>query len=172
MFLILIKKLIAKKRLINFKQSHVNHVVNTEKISTIGILNSNQNQDSNQILWKELTEMFSKEVKIQVMTYYENPKEILNNESSFSNKSFNILCHITDENLNQFVKQSFDLLVNFYQKENVFLALTSQKSQAKFQVGLTTENLNFNDLVVETSVNQPKELVVELQKYLKLMNKI
>lgn len=172
MFLILIKKLIAKKILINFKRSYINNLSDPHKMERIGVLNSNISMESNQILLKKLIEIMPIDVKIQTMTFYENTKEILNIETGFSHQSFNLFCAITDNNLNTFLSNDFDLLINFYPNNQPFLELISQGSKSKFKVGLSAKNFALNSFIVETNVDQPDEFAFELQKYLKLMHKI
>jgi hypothetical protein len=172
MFLILIKKLIAKKRLINFNPINVNQAVDSFKVANIGILNSNFSKDSNQVLLNELIDLMPIDAKIHTLTFFDNAKEISHVDSSFSHQSFNLFCNITDDHLVNFLSQDFDLLINFYPSNQPFLELASHLSKSKFKVGLSAKNLVFNSFVIETDVNQPNEFALELKKYLKLMHKI
>lgn len=172
MFLILIKKFIAKKRLNNFNKTKVIFVDKSLKVLKIAVLNSFDNEILNQELHDELKILLSREISLETMTFVQQSKKILNSESFFSEKSFSFMGEIKDQNLIDFVNQPFDLLINFYETDNIFLDLASYNSKALFKVGLNLNGLNVNDFVIEGSINQPKEFVFELQKYMKLMNKI
>ena len=74
--------------------------------------------------------------------------------------------------INDFIETPFDLLVNYYDVNKSGLLLLSTKSKAKFKVGFDTVDKRVNHFIIKTLVENYNEFVLELFKYLKILNKI
>ena len=94
------------------------------------------------------------------------------NEPFLTLKDVSISGEITKEGVNDFVKTPFDLLINYYDVNKSSLLLLSIKSKAKFKVGFDTVDKRVNHFIIKSLVENFDEFVLELFKYLKILNKI
>ena len=79
---------------------------------------------------------------------------------------------INKKEVNDFIETPFDLLINYYDVNKSALLLLSTKSKAKFKVGFDTVDKRVNHFIIKTLVEDFNEFVLELFKYLKILNKI
>ena len=94
------------------------------------------------------------------------------NEPFLTLKDVSISGEITKEGVNDFIKTPFDLLINYYDVNKSSLLLLSIKSKAKFKVGFDTVDKRVNHFIIKSLVENFDEFVLELFKYLKILNKI
>ena len=74
--------------------------------------------------------------------------------------------------VNAFLDQHFDLLINYYDVEKTPLLVVSNASNANFKVGFTSVDERLNHFMIKASVGDCSLFVAELFKYLKILNKI
>ncbi len=74
--------------------------------------------------------------------------------------------------VNTFLDQHFDLLINYYDVEKTPLLVVSNASNANFKVGFSSVDERLNHFMIKASVGDYSLFVVELFKYLKILNKI
>ena len=74
------------------------------------------------------------------------------------------------ETLEEFVKEPYDVLINFYIKDIPQLNLVAAASNAKFKVGFSDVDNRINDLVIGAGPNNIDLFISELNKYLKILN--
>ncbi|WP_452603363.1 DUF6913 domain-containing protein [Pontimicrobium sp. MEBiC06410] len=79
---------------------------------------------------------------------------------------------IKDTKLKTFINTNFDLLISYYTDNNTPLKLLTTASKAKFKVGILQEDERINDLIIKTELNDFKTFKIELEKYLKILNKL
>jgi hypothetical protein len=79
---------------------------------------------------------------------------------------------IRDINLNEFIQTEFDLLISYYDTEKPLLLLITNNSKSKFKVGFSSNDSILNHLIINTSVKNHDVFFYELNKYLKILNKI
>jgi len=72
----------------------------------------------------------------------------------------------------EFLTREYDLLVNYYTKENLMLQLMTIKTRARLNVGFAEVDRVYNDLILETPMDDFKTFKQELRKYLKVLNEI
>lgn len=72
----------------------------------------------------------------------------------------------------EFLTREYDLLVNYYTKENLMLQLMTVKTRARLNVGFAEVDRVYNDLILETPMDDFKTFKQELRKYLKVLNEI
>ena len=68
----------------------------------------------------------------------------------------------------EFISYDFDLLINFFNDNNV-LTLLSSKVNAKFRVGFDSVDSKLNDLIFSKKIKKFKDFELEFVKYLKLI---
>jgi len=161
------------KRIISSKLTNANLEVSVSKINTIGIIIDESYFTNIDSLKKEI-EQYGVEVNnIQILLFKKkvSKKEIVK-ELFFTRSNVKINGEINKEDVNAFLEQPFDLLINYYEVERPSLLLVSKASKAKFKVGFSTVDKRINHLMINTSLIQYKEFISELFKYLKILNKL
>ena len=92
-----------------------------------------------------------------------NHMRIYNTDLSFSgviNKDFNV-----------FFKNKYDLLINVYKKDNIFLKMLSLNVKHDFSIGFTPIDLGLNDIIFDFDPEDINVFSEELTKYLKIISK-
>jgi hypothetical protein len=79
---------------------------------------------------------------------------------------------VKDSEIKDIIEQPTDLLINYYNKDVLGLALLSAKSPAKFKVGLGNVNPQLNDLIIGCDITDINTFKTEMVKYLKVLNKL
>ena len=72
----------------------------------------------------------------------------------------------------EFLSRDYDLLVNYYNEDNLMLQLMTVKTQARVKVGFKEVDQKLNDLILELPIKDFKTFKLELKKYLKVLNEI
>lgn len=72
----------------------------------------------------------------------------------------------------EFLSREYDLLVNYYNEENLLLNLMSVKTKARIKVGFMGVGPEYNDLILDTPLKDFKTFKTELKKYLGVFNEI
>ena len=72
----------------------------------------------------------------------------------------------------EFLSRDYDLLVNYYNEDNLLLQLMTVKTKARVKVGFKEVDQNLNDLILEIPIKDFKTFKMELKKYLKVLNEI
>lgn len=72
----------------------------------------------------------------------------------------------------EFLSREYDMLVNYYNQENLMLQLMSIKTRARINVGFAEIDERHNDLILETSLSDFNTFKKELKKYLKVLGEI
>lgn len=90
----------------------------------------------------------------------------------FSNKDLGWNGNIKNNDVAEFTKREYDLLINYYQEDNLMLKLVSVTTVARLKVGLGTPNTPINDLILNTPLNNFTIFKSELKKYLTILNQL
>ena len=91
---------------------------------------------------------------------------------TFGLKDLNFKCEFTQQAINEFISDEFDLLINYYDEEKPFLLLLTNNSKAKFKVGFSAVDKRLNHLLINIALEDYKGFTHELFRYLKILNKI
>ncbi|KAF2338633.1 DUF6913 domain-containing protein [Flavobacterium tistrianum] len=167
MFLNYIKEFFVKKSL-NVNLNNEKSEVFTKNVQTIGLLIDESIFQSSEALIKEITLHGIALENIKVLAYREKFKEKETySHPTFGKKHINWKGEITEGFLKEFISSKFDLLLSYYDVENVFLMLVTCKSKAKFKVGFSAVDQNVNRLMINTGLGNYKLFVSELFRYLK-----
>jgi hypothetical protein len=79
---------------------------------------------------------------------------------------------IVSDDAKEFMSRDYDLLINYFKKSNSVLGLISAHTNAFFRVGFETIDNRFNDLIFSSQMLEKDIFKIELERYLKIMNKI
>lgn len=161
-------KKIVKKRLLN-----VNHIASGSCIKTVGIVFDETYFHEKEALIKELVSNGIDENNISILVFKNRIKknEVLD-YPYFSFKDLNWNATFDKEDVNSFVNQHFDLLINYYDTEKSALLLLTHLSKANFKVGFASVDKRLNHFMIDTNAEKYKIFIEELFKYLKILNKI
>ena len=90
----------------------------------------------------------------------------------FSDKDLGWKGQIENGYVLEFLGREYDLLLNYYQEDNLMMKLLSVKTQARLKVGFGTLDPKINDLILNTSLNDFDLFKSELKKYLKVLKEL
>ena len=90
----------------------------------------------------------------------------------FSDKDLGWKGEIENGYVLEFLGREYDMLINYYDEDNLMMKLLSVKTQARIKVGLGTLDPKINDLILNTPLNDFGLFKSELKKYLKVLNEL
>lgn len=164
----LLTKKIVKKSLSNVKLSSSDGL-----IKTVGIIFDETYFYEKDDLVKELVNEGILETNVEVLVFKNKIKKTETFDYPvFSYKDLSWNGKIEKPEVQQFVNEPFDLLINYYDTEKAALLLVSQLSKANFKVGFSVVDKQLNHFMIDTNAENYKIFVGELFKYLRILNKI
>lgn len=145
---------------------------NSEKIKSIGVLVEESQFFQNRILidLQQNLQIDSKNITLMVYRPYTKKHSYSFNE--FSEKDFGWSGSLKLNKLQEFVKNDYDLFINYGLEGNMYLKIITLQSQSKFKVGFSSEDNRLYDLSVVDKSNNISVLNAETAKYLKILNKL
>ena len=66
-------------------------------------------------------------------------------------------------------KQSFDLMINYFDQNNLFANYVSSSCQAKLRIGFAQADQRINDILFDFKPSQMKQFLTECKPYLKAL---
>ncbi len=164
---------LATKKIVKQSLSNVKHIASDKKIKTVGIIFDESYFYEREALVQELILNGIEEKDIKFIVF---KNKIKKNEvfdfPAFSFKDLTWIATISNPKVNDFVKEPFDLLINYYDTEKTALLLASHLSKANFKVGFSLIDNRLNHFMINTNAENYKVFMDELFKYLKILNKI
>jgi hypothetical protein len=172
MFYNIIKNFFLKKN-VTKKLATQNLSGSNDKVLTVGVLVDETYFNETSQLVERIVSQGIQESNISILVYKDKikKKEVIN-EPFLSLKNISLSGEINKKEVNDFIETPFDLLINYYDVNKSALLLLSTKSKAKFKVGFDTVDKRVNHFIIKTLVEDFNEFVLELFKYLKILNKI
>ncbi len=163
----------STKKIVKNSLSNVKHLAFDGIIKTVGIVFDETYFYEREALVQELIQNGIEESNIKVLVYKDKVKK---NEAFdypvFSHKDLSWHATFDKKEVNDFIKEPFDLLINYYDTEKVPLLLVSHLSKAGFKVGFTSIDKRLNHFMINTNAENYKVFMDELFKYLKILNKL
>ncbi|MBP6180814.1 hypothetical protein [Flavobacterium sp.] len=161
-------KKILKNSLHNVKSSSL-----STSIQTVGLLIDSSYFSEKEALIDELIANGIFESNIKVIVYKDKfKKNDVDTHPVFGTKDLNWKGDITDLQVNDFVNEKFDLLINYYDVEKAILMVVTHNSKAQFKVGFSSIDKRLNHLMINTNAENYKVFIHELFRYLKILNKL
>jgi len=152
---------------------NVIHDSASKKIETVGVLINESYFTKKELLLKSLLENHFEAQNIKILLFKNVVKKTEQFEYPiFSNKDLSWTGNFEKQEINDFIAQEFDLLLNYYDTEKLPLLYVSAQSKATFKVGFSSVDKRLNHFMIDTSVENYQIFVAELFKYLKILNKI
>ena len=163
----------STKKIVKNTLSNVKHLASYKVITSVGIIFDESYFYEKEALVQELIQNGIAENDIKILVYKDKIKK---NETFdypvFSHKDLSWRGAVDKKEVKEFVKQPFDLLINYYDTEKVALLLVSHLSKASFKVGFAAVDKRLNHFMINTNAENYKVFMDELFKYLKILNKI
>ena len=109
-----------------------------------------------------------------VVMGYKEDKDIEDDKNAayYNDKSFAVNSSIKSKALQEFIDKKYDVLINFYEENKLELNYVAAASNAKFKVGFAEVDNRINDLIIGSSTHDTNLFIVELKKYLKILQVI
>ncbi len=90
----------------------------------------------------------------------------------FTEKDIDWNGKIKDPSLESFLENPFDLLIGYFDTNNLYLEYCALKSKATFKIGFSKVNDKLFDLVVSENPKNIDSFIAVIKKYLALLHKI
>jgi len=161
-------------------QKYINNILNSEernvhrrKIESVGIiLNFDEfgNYDQLRFLLKNIG---IKDNRVKFISFVDDEKANPNSwDAFFHPKDFGWKGKINNIELDEFISTKFDALICYYNHSNLELKMVTAKSRANFKIGISNEDPRLYDLIINIETKHLQVFQSEIQKYLKVLNKI
>lgn len=126
-----------------------------------------------ELLYKFGKSIGLQEKDVKVFTFIETRRRIPTLRSNqISNKEFSFQGEINSRNALEFLDYPIDVLVGFYNGKHEFLDSMVAMSKAKFKLGFKGADPRLYDLLLAVDPSNFGEAKTEMEKYLKILNKI
>lgn len=151
-------------------ESEANRKISSNSIKSIGIISSDEitkwidvKSDVDKIFDNATSEIFS---------FRPHNRKNIPSKIHFSEKSFGWKTQVKDSNFNKFLEQPFDLLIGYFNKPSLYTELAVLKSNATFKAGISKVNQQLYDIEIKEYPKNTERFLLELKKYLEILNKI
>jgi nitrogenase subunit NifH len=172
MFLNQIKNFFIQNK-IKKSLTNVKHDTSNSIIKTVGIIYDETNLNKREALIKQLITKGIKDSDITTLIFKDKIyKNEIFDKPIFSHKDLSWSGVFENADVNYFVYQKFDLLINYYDVEKLPLLLASNLSKSSFKVGFSEIDKRLNHFIINTTSDKYSVFVDELFKYLKILKKI
>lgn len=142
-------------------------------ISSIGCIVDVDNFGSPEVFYELIEEFSLRPNAIKIVGY----KRVHDKHSPYSIQMF------TDRDLGwkgqiengyvlEFLGRQYDLLINYYQEDNLVMKLLSVRCEARLKVGLGGQDLKLNDLILNIPMKDFGLFKSELKKYLTVLKEL
>ncbi|WGH75799.1 hypothetical protein P8625_01150 [Tenacibaculum tangerinum] len=141
------------------------------KVKSVAILLDNEALVN--VVIANLTNIFPfQKTDIRVLVYKEYSKKEEPSPEFFTEKDIGFKASLKSDNLKDFVKNNYDLLINYTKTSNLITNMVTLLSQADFKAGFAEIDDRLYDIVVADASFNEAVLNQELKKYLTILNKI
>ena len=165
------KRYLLKKIDRNLKNRDLSRLNN--KVITIGFLIDEDFFNDFEKLYAISEKMGLHHKDIKIFTFMNVKKKLPSlRQNQINNKEFSWKGIIQNQNANEYLGKSFDVLVGYYKRQNIFLDLMMTKSSANFKVGFKGVDSRLVDLIIDVNPLQVEKFGQELIKYMRVLNKI
>ena len=145
----------------------------TRGITSVGVIVDMDDFDKTELFYEFIEEFNLRPNAVKIIgykSYYDKNSPYAT--PVFSDKDLGWNGAIENSYALEFLSREYDLLVNYYCKENLLLQLMTIKARARINVGFPEVDRDFNDLIMETSIKDFETFKRELKKYLGVLNEI
>jgi len=151
-------------------ENEKSRVVSLNEIKTVGVITS-----QSILKWTNIQEEVEKILKLENVKFFsflDVDKKYKSPLNHFSDKSFNWQGNIQQTELLEFLEEPFDMLIGYFNVKNIFIESAVLHSKATFKVGISGVNQQLYDIEIAEIPSNIDSFLIELKKYLILLNKI
>lgn len=145
-------------------------VVSQKEIQSVGILTLDDISSKNNIKLEIETILGCRNAKIYSFKKFNKLDEA--SFKHFSEKDVNWKGEFTQQNFQSFLEQPFDLLIGYFNTNDIYLELAVLTSKASFKVGFSNVNSNLYDIEFSEEISNINGFANELKKYLRILKKL
>ena len=165
------KEAVLKKKLNQLlSQADSSRTPSSEKIKSIAII-SNEDISTEIDLQKEIEIILkARNIKIYSLRKYNKSDEF--SYKHFTKKNVNWKGQFTEESFKCFLEEPFDLLIGYFNKNNLYLERAVLESKAEFKVGFTGVNSKLYEIEISEKTQNITGFTSELKRYLQIIKKL
>ena len=165
------KEAVLKKKLNKLlSQADSSRTPSSEKIKSIAII-SNEDISTEIDLQKEIEIILkARNIKIYSLRKYNKSDEF--SYKHFTKKNVNWKGQFTEESFKCFLEEPFDLLIGYFNKNNLYLERAVLESKAEFKVGFTGVNSKLYEIEISEKIQNITGFTSELKRYLQILKKL
>lgn len=142
----------------------------TKKIQSVGIITTDELASKINIVAETERILEVRNVKIYSLRKFIKTDEV--SFKHFTAKDINFNGQFTQTNFKSFLDQPFDLLIGYFNTNNVFLESAIAQSKAMFKVGFSNVNEGLYVIEVSENIENIVAFSLELKKYLQILKKL
>lgn len=166
-----LKKAFIKKRFSKLlKVKEESRVVCNEEVYTIGIIASGEITK-----WLNIQDNVESILglgNIRIYNYRPYSKMDVPSYKFFTEKDFNWKGEPKKQAFKAFIEEPHDLLIGYFNKNNLYLENAVLRSNARFKVGFANVNSSLYDMEISEFPTKIESFLSELKKYLIVLNKL
>jgi len=162
---------LSKKIIKELKSIPESRTPNSKKIHSVAILTSNDIYNKVDIV-TQIKENFDSVRNVHIYSFRDYNKTDEKTYKHFTEKDIDGRGSIKDTSFESFLDNPFDLLIGYFDTNNLYLEYAAIKSKATFKIGLANVNDKMYDLVVSEKPKNSQSFIDVSKKYLSLLNKI
>ena len=145
-------------------------MVSDKEIVSVGVIASQKISNFIQIE-QEIKNTLGFE-KVKVVNFLDYDKKNHNFQYYFSDKDMDWNGTFQEAALRDFLNEPLDLLIGYFNTNNVFLEMAVLKSKATFKVGFSEVNQQLYDMEIVEIPSNIDNFLSELKKYLVILKKM
>ena len=147
-----------------------NSTVSKKEIVNVGILTTDE--ISSKIALQSKVESILGVRNSKIYSFKKFDKSAAISYKHFSEKDINWKGTFVQPNFQIFLAQPFDLLIGYFDVKNLYLEKAISQSDASFKAGFTGINSKLYELEIAESTLKIDEFLLELKKYLQILEKL
>lgn len=145
----------------------------TSKVESIGVVLHAKEFNDSEAFISFFKELGLDSPKHSILFYVDEvSNEQAQWERQFSKKDFGWAGKLKNSDLKLFIEEPFDMLIAYYNEDMPELHQVVGRSQAKFKIGIHHHDQRLFDFILDVAVIRFDLFKQEVQKYLKILNKI
>jgi len=145
-------------------------VVSEKEIVTVGVIASQKISNFIQ-LEEEIKKILGFE-NVKVVSFLDYVKKNHHAQYYFSDKDVDWNGAFQHEALRDFLNEPLDLLIGYFNTNNIFMEMAVLKSKATFKVGFSNLNQQLYDMEIAEIPDNIDNFLSELKKYLVILKKM
>lgn len=143
------------------------------KVDSVGVLLNFDEFNAYDKFRKMLKNIGIKENRVKFLALIDDEMVKPNSwDAFFCKKDFGWNAKITNVELSEFIDTEFDALICYYNEDVLELNLVAAMSNANFKIGIGKQDDRLYDLIIDLDSSHSEVFQYELEKYLKVLNKI